>query len=164
MELVKRLIKRYAPEPIVRFVRRYNNRYYNNLSNEQVFTRIYQSGAWGKSSDVTRPFYSGSGSRRDDEVATYIRSISEFLSSFDVKPDVVDLGCGDFSVGSRVRCFCKRYVACDVVPSLIEHNRAHHADLAVEFRALDLAKDELPPGDVALDAAGTSAFVQRADW
>ena len=49
MELVKRLIKRYAPEPIVRFVRRYNNRYYNNLSNEQVFTRIYQSGAWGKS-------------------------------------------------------------------------------------------------------------------
>jgi len=52
-------------------------------------------------------------------------------------------------VGSQVRGFCERYVACDVVPSLIEHNRARHAHLAVQFLALDLAKDELPPGDVA---------------
>jgi len=53
MGQVKRLIKRYAPDPIVRLVRRYNNQHYNDLSNEQVFTRIHQIGAWGKSDDAS---------------------------------------------------------------------------------------------------------------
>jgi hypothetical protein len=137
------------PAPLLRLVRYYNNREYNNLSTEQVFTRVYESRAWGVSENPARPFYSGGGSRRDDEVAAYVRSVGNFLRSFPVKPNVVDLGCGDFAVGSQVRKFCNRYVACDVVPSLVDFNKTQFKALDVEFKILDLVENELPPGDVA---------------
>jgi hypothetical protein len=60
----------------------------------------------------------------------------------------VDLGCGDFNVGSQLRPYCSEYVACDIVQSLIERNKLKFADRGVEFRALDMASDPLPAGDV----------------
>jgi hypothetical protein len=148
MEFLKKLVKRKAPASFVRLARSYNNRQYNNLSNEQVFTKIYEGGVWGKSDDPDNPFYSGSGSRREVEVTAYVQTVARFLNSFKPKPDVVDLGCGDFSVGSRVRGLCNRYVACDVVPNLIKFNRARYREMDVDFRILDLANDELPRGEV----------------
>jgi hypothetical protein len=148
MEMIKRFIKRTSPAPFLRLIRLYKNKEYNNLSTEQIFTRIYESGAWGKSEDPASPFYSGSGSRRDGEVAAYVQSVSNFLRSFEVKPDVVDLGCGDFTIGRQVRSFCNRYVACDIVPSLIAFNKAQFKDLDVEFKVLDLVENELPAGDI----------------
>jgi hypothetical protein len=147
--MIKRLLKRNLPAPFLHAIRSYKNREYNNLSPEQIFTKIYESGVWGKSNDPLNPFYSGSGSRSDVEVAAYLQAVAPFLCSFAVKPDVVDLGCGDFTVGSQVRRFCNRYVACDVVPGLIDFHKVRFQDLDVEFRALDLVEDELPPGDVA---------------
>ena len=44
MQKVKSLIKRHAPDLFLRLVRSYNNREYNNLSNEQIFGKIYKSG------------------------------------------------------------------------------------------------------------------------
>ena len=61
MEKVKRLVKRHAPDLLMRLVRSYNNREYNNLPNEQVFTKIYESGVWGKSEDPSKPYFSGGG-------------------------------------------------------------------------------------------------------
>ena len=149
MGKIKRLFKRHAPTPLLRLIRLYNNREYNNLSTEQIFTRIYESGVWGKSDDPACPYYSGSGSRRDSEVAAYVQSVGSLLRSFEVKPDVVDLGCGDFLVGRQVRSFCNRYIACDVVPGLVAFNQARYKELDVEFKVLDLARDELPPADIA---------------
>ena len=146
--MIKALIKRSLPASVLRLVRYYKNRGYNNLSTEQIFTRIYESGAWGKSEDPNRPFYSGSGSNKDHEIAVYVQSVGNFLRSFQVKPSVVDLGCGDFTVGSQIRKFCEPYVACDVVSNLIAFNRAKFKDLGVEFKVLDLIEDELPLGDV----------------
>jgi SAM-dependent methyltransferase len=148
--MIKQFVKRNLPAPIPRLVRYYKNREFNHLSTEQIFVRIYERGIWGRSKDPARPFFSGSGSNRDDETAAYVREVSDFLCSFPVKPSVVDLGCGDFAVGSRIRKFCGRYVACDVVPSLIAFNKRQFENLDVEFRQLDLIEDELPVGDVAL--------------
>jgi hypothetical protein len=39
MEKVRRLIKRHAPDSFLRLVRLYNNREYNNLSNEHVLPK-----------------------------------------------------------------------------------------------------------------------------
>ena len=64
------------------------------------------------------------------------------------KPDVVDLGCGDFKVGSQIRPLCGRYTACDVVPELIDFNRGAYEQLDVDFRVLDITADALPEGDV----------------
>jgi hypothetical protein len=166
--MLKRFIKRSLPDPLISVIRSYNNRQYSNLSTEQIFTKIYEGGVWGK--DPVNPFYSGSGSNKDDEVAAYRESVIPFLRSFAVKPDVVDLGCGDFTVGSQVRNFCNRYVACDVVPSLIAFNKARFADLDVQFKALDIIEDELPPGSIAfvrqvlqhLSNDQISRFVSRA--
>jgi hypothetical protein len=147
MAMLKRLVKRSLPAPVLRLVRLYKNRGFNNLSTEQIFTRIYERGAWGRSKDPARPFFSGTS--RDKETAGYVRAVGDFLCSFPVKPDVVDLGCGDFMVGSQIRKFCGRYIACDVVPGLIDYNKRQFEDLNVEFKLLDLVKDELPAGDVA---------------
>mgnify|MGYP002479352461 CR=1 FL=1 len=83
-------------------------------------------------------------------VEPYIKATSDFLSSLGAKPDVVDLGCGDFNVGSRLRPFCEKYVACDVAAPVVEVNREKFADLDVGFRQLDIIESELPEGDAVL--------------
>ena len=147
--MIATLIKRSLPAPVLRLIRSYKNREYNNLTTEQVFSRIYEKSVWGRSEDPASLFYSGSGSRRDNEISPYVQSVANFLRSLEVKPDVVDLGCGDFTVGSQVRAFCNRYIACDIVPSLIASNKSRFEDLGVEFKVLDLILHELPPGDIA---------------
>jgi hypothetical protein len=146
---IKKIVKRVLPQSCLNLLRSYQNRQYRNRTPEQIFTEIYETGRWGISRDPNRPFYSGSGSNRDEEVSSYVEAVGEFLSSLGAKPDVVDIGCGDFAVGSQIRKFCGHYTGCDVVPSLIEFNKSHFRDLDVEFRALNLADDSLPLGEVA---------------
>jgi SAM-dependent methyltransferase len=74
--------------------------------------------------------------------------VNSFLLSLDKKPDVVDLGCGDFAVGSRIRPYCGKYIAADVVEGLIAQNKEKYAKDDVEFRVLDIIDDDLPEGDV----------------
>lgn len=172
---VKEFIKATLPAPIAHFIRKHRNREYNGLSLEAIFTKIYESGAWSRRYTdepqfADEPFFSGSGSRFGDEVELYTGAIVRFLSSLSAKPDAVDLGCGDFAVGSRIRPFCRNYIACDVVRGVIEHNKQRFAALDVEFRALDMTGDELPDGDVAfirqvlqhLSNAQISRFLARA--
>lgn len=123
-------------------------RLFKGLDTQQVFTRIYQEGLWGRSGESGDAFFSGTGSRDEAVVAPYIQAVTGFLNSLPHKPDVVDLGCGDFKVGQRIRHHCQGYVACDIVPQLIEHHRAHLGALDVDFRHLDLTRDELPAGEV----------------
>jgi SAM-dependent methyltransferase len=145
----KQRIKRNLPQSVLRVIRSWKNRHYNNIPLDQVFTKIYESGAWGRSPDPNRRFYSGSGSARDEERSAYVVAVDDFLRSLATKQDVVDLGCGDFQVGSQIRESCRNYIACDVVPSLIEFNKETFKDRGVEFRTLDLTKDELPAGNIA---------------
>ncbi len=64
------------------------------------------------------------------------------------KPNVVDLGCGDFSIGSKIRKLCDNYIAVDIFDKLIYFNKKKYADLNVDFRILDITCDELPSGDI----------------
>ena len=72
----------------------------------------------------------------------------EFLSTFSNKPNVVDLGCGDFSIGSKLRNYCNSYIAIDIFDELIERNKIHYKSHNVDFRVLDITKDNLPSGDI----------------
>lgn len=119
-----------------------------NGTPQEIFTKIYTQKIWGEFGDPADEFCSGEGSHDPSVVDPYVKAISQFLSSFERKPDVVDLGCGDFSVGSRIRELCGRYTACDVVPPLIAFNKAKYSSLDVDFRVLDLVNDPLPAGDV----------------
>lgn len=117
-------------------------------TSEEIFTEIYERGIWGQSRTGER-YYSGSGSHDEAITGPYIAAVEAFLDSFPEKPDVVDLGCGDFAIGARIKQKCKQYVACDIVPSLIEHHRAAHAGSDVRFEIVNLARDPLPAGDIA---------------
>ena len=117
-----------------------------NKSPKEVFTAIYENKLWGQ--DESSEFYSGSGSHDDETVRSYVHAIQSFLAALPYTPDAVDLGCGDFFIGSQIRGMCKQYIACDVVAPLIERNRIVHETLNVDFRCLDMCEDPLPAGDV----------------
>jgi SAM-dependent methyltransferase len=149
---LKRLVKGVLPKALLearqeRLARR-RDREFSQLSAKDAFTKIYSEGLWGRSSNERDSFSSGSGSRRSDIVTTYIDATEQFLSSLDEKPNVVDLGCGDFYVGSKVRHRCGNYIACDIVDSLIARNKDVYRDMDVDFRVMDITSDELPDGDL----------------
>jgi Methyltransferase domain len=114
---------------------------------EQVFSEIYREGKWGSG---VKPFCSGAGSAEDVITRPYVAAVCSFLRSFDVKPHVVDLGCGDFSVGSLMIQDCESYTGVDVVPDLVRHHQESVHDPKVRFLCLDIVRDELPPGDVCI--------------
>jgi hypothetical protein len=113
----------------------------------QVFGSVYRDRRWGGSRG--QRFFSGLGSHDPDVVAPYVAAAREYLEEFPGRPDVADLGCGDFNVGRKLRDVCGRYLACDVVAELVAHDAARYAALDVDFRCLDIVDDELPAADVA---------------
>lgn len=121
---------------------------WKDMTAQQIFTEVYRTGLWGKSEEASQPFYSGTGSHDAKITTPYVDSVGRFLQTLPDKPNVVDLGCGDFNIGRQIRPFCNRYVACDIVPQLIDYNRARYAGLDVDFRVVDLVTDPLPTGDV----------------
>jgi hypothetical protein len=142
-------LKAVTPDWVFRTRDRYRadraSRRFASMSTSDVFEKIYQEGLWGTHADGD--LSSGHGSHDETIVVPYVAAAREFVASLGAV-DVVDLGCGDFNVGSQVRDACARYVACDVAASVIARNREKFADLDVDFRALNMLEDPLPEGDV----------------
>lgn len=149
--VLKETVKRFIPDPFLDIRRHYLTsklrKTFEALSVKEAFTMIYTDALWGRSA-ARSDFCSGSGSHQPHVVATYVGAVETFLKSLDHRPTVVDLGCGDFSVGSQLRSLCGRYIACDVVDPLIERNRIKYSGLEVEFRVADITVDELPESEV----------------
>jgi SAM-dependent methyltransferase len=147
---LKSATKRLTPTQLRRFLGEYlaqrRDAKQQSLPVEQIFSALYQEKRW----EVESPddFSSGSGSRVDTVVFPYVNAVRKFLASQPTPPSVVDLGCGDFQVGAQLRPYCARYIACDVVPALIERNKKKFAAAQVEFRCLNIIDDDLPPGDI----------------
>lgn len=118
------------------------------LSAKEVFTKIYSENLWGNSGSHEQPFYSGAGSHVKEITSAYVQAVSHFIQSLGGKPNALDLGCGDFNVGSQIRPYCNRYIACDIVSDLIQFNQNKFAELDVDFRVLDLIEDPLPATDI----------------
>lgn len=111
-----------------------------------VMHQIYEQKMWGGSTD----FYSGIGSHSPKIVNPYIKEVVIFLGSFDEKLVVCDLGCGDFNVGSQLVYQTKKYIAIDIVPSLIERNKDTFKSNNLEFLCLDICEDALPKADCVI--------------
>jgi len=115
---------------------------------QAIFEHIYKSGAWGRSRDPSDLFFSGTGTRLSAHSDSYLQAVGDFLRQFTPKLNAVDIGCGDFVIGSKVREFCASYVACDVVESLVSYNREKFSSIDVDFRVLDAVNEALPEGDI----------------
>ena len=100
------------------------------------------------------PTAEGNGAWRGACVDVYVESISRVLRSrtADRPLRIIDLGCGDFSVGRRLLGAAENitYVGCDIVPELVQAHSRSVDDPRVSFQALDIVIDDLPDGDICL--------------
>ena len=149
----KARLKELIPDSVLKLRRQYlarrNEKELQRYSSaKDAFTRVYEAGLWGRSDEPGEKYYSGDGSHVGSLVAPYVSAVCGFLQSFGEKPDVVDLGCGDFNIGSRIRPYCRKYVGLDVVEGLVKRNIEKYANEDVDFRAIDITNDDLPEGDV----------------
>lgn len=155
--IVRNTAKRVVPESILKMRRRWLlTRSVRQVDHDlagkpasEIFSEIYRRRLWGQPA-ADRKFSSGHGSYMDLHVEPYVAAIGQFARGLSRKPSVVDLGCGDFNVGSRIREYFSTYIACDVAPEVLEENRTRFADLDVEFRQLDMISDAYPDADVCI--------------
>jgi len=113
-----------------------------------VMHQIYENKMWG--GDKTVDYFSGNGSHAPEFVVPYVKEVLCFLSSFQKKIIVCDLGCGDFNVGKQLVPLTKKYIAVDIVPNLIERNKQLFKEENLEFLCLDISNDKLPNADCAI--------------
>ncbi len=151
--MIKRKIKKLIPKIFLRYKEKYSIKRLRNkfskMEKKQIFKEIYYQKLWSPESVKSDyKFYSGVGSHLPELVDNYILKVKNFLLSLPEKPDVVDLGCGDFVIGSKLRKYCGNYIAVDIFDELIIYNKKKYKDLNVDFRVLDITSDEIPPGDV----------------
>jgi len=154
MNMIKEILKKIIPQSIRLMLRQFHYRLlkvkgdkeFKNLSNSEIFNKIYSDGIWGK--NEYGQSISGSGSHTNENIQPYISEISKFL--LDIKPSIlVDLGCGDFNVGKNFINLCEKYIACDVSSEILNRNKENFSKLKnVNFNLLDLTSDHLPNGDV----------------
>jgi hypothetical protein len=140
------------PSRVTRALRRVRDRLpFGPTDHQAIFTRIHRENTWGDDESI-----SGPGSRqaraalfRDDLVAA--------LRALDIRV-LLDAPCGDFNWTGPVADAVDRYVGVDVVPALVEANRARHGGPRREFLLADLTRDPLPAADAVLCRDGLVHF------
>ncbi|MGB0973733.1 MAG: class I SAM-dependent methyltransferase [Flavobacteriaceae bacterium] len=114
---------------------------------KDAMTQVYDMNLWGGDA---HEFYSGEGSHLTKFVAPYITVVQSFLQSFSNPLTVCDLGCGDFNIGKELVKYSKNYIAVDIVENLIIRNQTRFKDENLEFKCIDIAKDQWPKGNCVI--------------
>lgn len=119
----------------------------------RIFQDVYRYNQWG--GDGRSKYFSGVGSRGaavEIYVEKMVALIQQHAAELGRPPVVVDLGCGDFQVGSALlsRLPDITYIGCDIVPELVAHNSQAHGTERVNFQHVDIVVDPLPEGDICL--------------
>ena len=108
--MIEKIIKKFIPNIFLKYrekntVKKMREKF-SKMKKNQIFREIYLKKLWSPESvKFEHKFYSGIGSYLPELVDNYILEIKTFLLSLPKKPDVVDLGCGDFVIGSKLRKF-----------------------------------------------------------
>jgi len=100
--------------------------------NSHIFDDIYRSGKWRFGIGVDSIWFLD---------RYFLNFINHFLQSHPDIKTVVDVGCGDWRIGRRLRLDGRRYIGCDVSKFIRP---------GTEFLTLDAAADDLPKGDLAI--------------
>jgi hypothetical protein len=125
--------------------------WFESWHRRRAFQSAYGRRQWGLEKGTQ--FFSGAGSRGAC-ADVYVESISRVLRSrtADRPLRIVDLGCGDFSIGRRLLAAAENitYVGCDIVPELVQAHSSGIDDPRASFQTLDIVIDDLPDGDICL--------------
>jgi hypothetical protein len=151
---IKKWLKKVTPKYLLALRRkalyRESEKRFENICEKDIFDQIYNENLWGEPGVKAGSIYSGPGSHNEAYVEPYVSALAEYFGQFTSKPNVIDLGCGDFNVGSKIRGLFDRYTACDIVDKVISENKVKFADRNVEFLQLNILEDALPSVDVAI--------------
>ena len=145
----RQIIKSVIPEYIL--IMRYRlkqamfDRRESQMTLQEVFSDIYSHNRWGGKKGE---FYSGDGSD-DASNAPYVANVLRFIADHDVR-SIVDIGCGDFQVGSKLVSPNLHYTGIDIVSPLIERNKLCFQSQNVVFMCANAVQDALPPADLCL--------------
>ena len=150
MSFVKSAIRRVLPKNLVSAYTGYRQytltRCNQRMTTEEVFSSIYSNNRWGGAPGT---FCSGDGSHETSIVAPYVATVTAELDRIGgTSMTVVDLGCGDYSVGRQLSSSCGRYIGVDIVKPLVAHNQATFGGSNVSFQHANIVEDPLPDGDI----------------
>jgi SAM-dependent methyltransferase len=147
--LMKSILKRIIPSNIFEMYYKAKRLYWTNIyksqSTRNVFTHIYENNQWG---GQPGEYCSGSGSDENNSYL-YSEAIKGIIKEKNIKR-VLDLGCGDFKVGTRIQVDNVEYTGIDIVENLIERNQQEYGSKTIQFQCLDIVSDELPEADLCL--------------
>lgn len=111
-----------------------------------AFSRIYQTREWG--TDENGFGSSGEGSNPWN-ARYYIDFLQQFIAEQKIKT-VVDLGCGDWQIGSSIDWSGVQYMGFDVVGRVLKNNQKKFAAPNIQFFKADGTKISLPKADLFL--------------
>lgn len=153
--MVKKIIKFFIPFVLLNFLKKKREKILMNkfkkLDLGMVFEKIYKEKLWTSKTDKNNfKFYSGPGSHNEKFTNEYILKVNNFLKSFENKPSVVDLGCGDFEVSSKIFQNSSNFIGCDIFPDLIEQNKKKYINDNLNFKVLDITRDQIPAADICI--------------
>ncbi len=114
---------------------------YSNLSDKDIFKKIYNEQLWGKN----KKLYSGPGSHNKKLTKPYLKFVQDFLK--DKNYSVTDLGCGDFNIGKELYSLSRKYIAIDIVKDIIEENKKKYIDNNLNFMCLNILDEKIPITD-----------------
>src|SRR5262245_26905477 len=106
------------------------------------FTKIYESKAWHPK------ILSGAGSDPKRNVR-YLRLVQRLVNSGRYKT-VLDVGCGDWSLGQCIDWRPVQYHGVDVVAHVIAGNQQKFGGDSITFSCLNLLQDPLPSADLVI--------------
>ena len=128
-----------------------------------AFSAVYEQAAWTGGSGP------GSG---EAETGIWRPFLQRYLAANDVR-SVLDLGCGDWQSTRLVNWEGIAYHGIDVVPAVIEADRARYAAPPwITFRCADITTCPLPAADLVIvkevlqhwPCADIAAFRKRLSW
>ena len=107
----------------------------------EIFSEYVRINKWGDSESV-----SGKGSNLQS--TTELRKLLPPLLKELGVTSMVDVPCGDFFWMAHVDLSGIEYLGGDIVPELVERNRAEHARPGVDFKIINLIDGPVPKADL----------------
>lgn len=111
------------------------------MENKDIFNRIYKKNLW--------LFGSGPGSIAWS-VRPYIRFLQQFLDEHPDIRSVLDVGCGDWQMGSQIEWGNRQYTGIDISDHILAITRDRYGTDQFHFHVIDAAQEALPPADLII--------------
>ena len=125
-----------------------------SLSLKKLYLWYSERSFWKlKNKTITEIFtdiYNNTAETYNPDIETYIDQLVSFIQENKVQ-SVLDIGCGDFKMMSRViRKVDINYIGIDVVEDMIKHHQQLHGAMKTDFLFLDAIDEELPDAELVI--------------